>query len=111
MHRARLVKDGDVGPVASKLDPLRWRTDGNGYIVRWFKGTKQLQHRWVMEQHLGRSLEPWENVHHRNGLRADNRIENLELWCVPQPSGQRVEDLVAWVVENYPDAIAEHASA
>lgn len=61
---------------------------------------KTFEHRAVMEHLLGRPLLPQENVHHINGVRNDNRPENLELWSTMQPPGQSVADKVnfAWQI-------------
>lgn len=66
------------------------RAGSNGYVF---------EHVLVMEDVLGRYLLPGETVHHLNGLRADNRPENLELWTRPQPAGIRAADAVAWARE------------
>lgn len=65
-----------------------------------------LEHRTVVEAALGRPLRKSEYVHHINGIRHDNRLENLQVWVTPQPKGQRPEDLVGWVIDQYPDLVA-----
>ena len=78
---------GDKGHISI------YRKDSDGMPVR------AAEHRYVMSQHIGRDLEPHETVHHLNGVRHDNRIENLELWSSRHPKGQRVQDKTAWAIE------------
>lgn len=114
MHYSRLRQTGEVGEAAPRRSHSgdlvwRWQDPRNGYVQLTLPGDRSkriLEHRYVMEQMLGRPLLPDENVHHKNGVRDDNRPENLELWVKPQPAGQRVEDLVSWVLDNYPAEVA-----
>jgi HNH endonuclease len=66
------------------------RSGSHGYVF---------EHILVMEDLLDRHLLPDETVHHLNGVKDDNRAENLELWVRPQPNGIRSEDAVRWARE------------
>lgn len=96
----------DMGPIKKIARKGEGSFRGGGYRSRYkpdhpnsAKHGYIYEHVLVMSEQLGRPLEPHENVHHINGVRSDNRPENLELWTISQPAGQRVEDKVEWAID------------
>lgn len=72
----------------------------DGYVVIWVEGVGRIkEHIHVMQQHLGRNLFSDESVHHKNGNRSDNHIDNLELRTRYHGKGQAVSDQVEWATE------------
>lgn len=50
-----------------------------GYNYLMISGSPVWEHRYIMEQHIGRKLSRKEHVHHKNGIKTDNRLDNLEI--------------------------------
>lgn len=101
-----VIRIGQAGDTSPNWKGGRIKQQ-RGYIMRYApehpRSTPRtryvFEHILVMEEFLGRFLVEEENVHHLNGVKDDNRIENLELWVRPQPSGIRMTDAVAWARE------------
>jgi hypothetical protein len=96
---------GTLRPGATR----RFVATRDGYVVLTWGTARQSEHRSVMEKILGRKLKSFETVHHKNGIRHDNRPENLELWSSRHPGGQRLSDLTPDVSAYVMGALA-HAS-
>lgn len=116
-HYNRLMQTGKLGSAdfrsaKHEVDYLgrSWtvlpRPEKSGYLYaqmdehepgRTYRKKRRLAyHRFVMQNHLGRELFSTETVHHINGVRDDNRLENLELWNSSHPPGQRAVDKAEW---------------
>lgn len=105
LRRAEVVRHINGDLLDNRIENLRVEVLGKGtvnvqgYRCVYVKGERVLEHRIIMEKHIGRPLRGDENVHHKNGDRLDNRLDNLEIWSSFQPSGQRIKDKVAWARE------------
>jgi hypothetical protein len=76
-----------AGYVLIRVGVREWHADRGGWA---------LEHRYAVAKKLGRPLLRYENVHHVDGNKTNNDLENLELWTTSQPSGQRVADKLEW---------------
>lgn len=114
-HARQALTGKPMHPIGERPKKHRLVTQ-NGYVLLYKPDHPNarpsgwiFEHVFVMANHLSRKLTKAENVHHVNGDRTDNRLENLELWNTHQPKGQRVDQKVEWalsILRQYkPDAL------
>jgi len=122
------MKAGLIKSCGCIVDELRKRTgenspnykkgyyiNGDGYVLirnesLGRKSKSRAQHIVIMEKFLKRMLRPKETVHHKNGIKADNRLDNLELWSSRHPKGQRVSDMIDFCVDYLSEYAPEYLS-
>ncbi len=100
-------KDYTVTKYTTKAGYIMCRVRPDYYLFAEIPGSIRkngghkciFEHRLLYMEKLGRALLSSEQVHHKNGVRTDNSIDNLEFWDTSQPPGQRVEDKIEWAIE------------
>lgn len=107
MHKSRFYRHGnyDISPKWTMLKKGQPCLTPLGYLRIFINGKRVLQHRYIMEQYLGRKLTKKERVHHINKIKTDNRIENLELFANQSKhirKNHNKKPLIDWTKYNIP---------
>lgn len=88
-----LEKAQQNSPVMARAIAMKGNSTVKKYKQIMVNGKLVREHRWLMEQHLGRKLESWEHVHHIDGNHLNNAIENL---IVLSNAEHQKEELKQW---------------